>query len=163
MASGFRGAASFTAAGNAIPGSEPAHTKGRDVLKKRVVTWSIASARAARTISCGSSRRRITEAERCLERRRRLLSGRGIRRLAGLQRLWHSSSPDNDWSPFPPLLTGLTSRSATRSRQADHAREWGVGEFPKNGSKPDFIREAFAEMKASAPESRCLLARTLAE
>ena len=25
--------------------------------------------------------------------------------------------------------------------------EWGVGEFPKNGSKAEFIKEAFAEMK----------------
>jgi hypothetical protein len=55
---------------------------------------------------------------------------------------------DDSWSPFPPLLewpyTELTRLDATKPIML---AEWGVGEFPKTGSKSQFIADAFVAMK----------------
>ena len=52
--SGFRGRGVFYGGGQGDSADEPSGPKGRRLLSKRIATWSIASGRAARRISCGS-------------------------------------------------------------------------------------------------------------
>lgn len=55
---------------------------------------------------------------------------------------------DDRWSPFPPLLEWpYTELSQLDPNKPMMLTEWGIGEFPKFGSKSEFIRDAFVAMK----------------
>jgi hypothetical protein len=55
---------------------------------------------------------------------------------------------DDPWSPFPPLLEWpYKELAALDPDKPVMITEWGCGEFPKSGSRAQWISSAFAEMK----------------
>ena len=59
---------------------------------------------------------------------------------------------DDHWSPFPPLLDWpYTEVCALDPNKPIMLAEWGCGEFPKFGSKSQFITDAFTLMSKKYP------------
>ena len=59
---------------------------------------------------------------------------------------------DDAWCPFIPLLDWPYAEICALDPQKPiMLAEWGVGEFPKKGSKPDFIRDALGTMQRRYP------------
>ena len=59
---------------------------------------------------------------------------------------------DDRWSPFPPLLDWpYTEICKLDPKKPIMLAEWGCGEFPKFGSKSDWINDAFRVMKSKYP------------
>lgn len=55
---------------------------------------------------------------------------------------------DDGWGPFPPLLDWpYTELTELDPKKPIMLAEWGVGEFPKKGSRAQWISEGFAAMK----------------
>ena len=59
---------------------------------------------------------------------------------------------EDKWSPFPPLLTWpYEELSRINSKKPIMLAEWGIGEYPKSGSKAQFIKDGFDEMEHKFP------------
>jgi len=59
---------------------------------------------------------------------------------------------EDRWSPFPPLLDWpYTEICKLDPNKPIMLAEWGCGEFPKFGSKSDWINDAFRSMKTKYP------------
>ncbi len=59
--------------------------------------------------------------------------------------VYGAQTPDNDWSPLPPLVDWpYQQMAAIDPAKPIMVAEWGVAEFPKKGSKAEFIRDGFA-------------------
>ena len=66
--------------------------------------------------------------------------------------------PESQWSTFSPLLK----QPYAEVSRLDPAKpimvaEWRCGEFPKSGSKSDFVTEAFATMKKDYPRLKAAI------
>jgi len=60
---------------------------------------------------------------------------------------------DDRWSPFPPLLQWPYKELMNISPSKPiMLAEWGCGEYPKSGSKSQFIQDAFNEMEHNFPQ-----------
>ena len=59
--------------------------------------------------------------------------------------IYGEQTPDEDWSPFEPLLEWpYEQMAAVDPAKPMMVAEWGVGEFPKHGNKAEFIADGFA-------------------
>ena len=59
---------------------------------------------------------------------------------------------DDAWCPFMPLLDWPYAEiCALDPKKPIMMAEWGVGEYPKAGSKPDFIRDALGTIQSHYP------------
>lgn len=66
--------------------------------------------------------------------------------------LYGQQFSDETWNTFDWLLDGPYKEICALDPQKPvMLAEWGVGEFPKSGSKPDFIKEVFGTMNQRYP------------
>ncbi len=60
--------------------------------------------------------------------------------------------PESDWKKFDDVISGpYLELAALSSKKPIMLAEWGVGEFPRNGSKAEFLDQAFASMTSKYP------------
>ena len=142
----------FYGAGKAIPGTNPKQYEGPELFKKayrHVVDR--ARAKGATNILWVFQVMNYSYPQDVWNLARQYYPGAAYVDWLGLS-VYGQQDSEDPWVDFPPLIDW----PYEEMRRIDPDKplmlaEWGIGEFPKSGSKPQFINDFFTVIKAKYP------------